>query len=34
MPLNGGAGLLESPWAAGRSNQSILKGNNPEYSLE
>ena len=25
---------LRVPWAAGRSNQSILKGNNPEYSLE
>ena len=22
------------PWTAWRSNQSILKGNNPEYSLE
>ena len=26
--------LLRVPWAAGRSNQSILKENNPEYSLE
>ena len=25
---------LESPWTARRSNQSILKGVNPEYSLE
>ena len=25
---------LESPWTARRSNQSILKGLNPEYSLE
>ena len=25
---------LESPWTARRSNQSILKGINPEYSLE
>ena len=25
---------LESPWAARRSNQSILKEINPEYSLE
>ena len=24
---------LESPWTARRSNQSILKGVNPEYSL-
>jgi len=26
--------LLRVPWAAGRSNQSILKEINPEYSLE
>ena len=26
--------LLRSPWAARRSNQSILKEINPEYSLE
>ena len=26
--------LLRVPWAAGRSNQSILKESNPEYSLE
>ena len=26
--------LLRSPWTAGRSNQSILKEINPEYSLE
>ena len=25
---------LESPWTARRSNQSILKKINPEYSLE
>ena len=25
---------LESPWSARRSNQSILKGFSPEYSLE
>ena len=26
--------LLKVPWTARRSNQSILKKNNPEYSLE
>ena len=26
--------LLRVPWTAMRSNQSILKGINPEYSLE
>ena len=26
--------LLRIPWTAGRSNQSILKEINPEYSLE
>ena len=26
--------LLRVPWSAGRSNQSILKEINPEYSLE
>ena len=26
--------LLRVPWTAKRSNQSILKENNPEYSLE
>ena len=26
--------LLRVPWTAGRSNQSILKEMNPEYSLE
>ena len=26
--------LLRVPWMAGRSNQSILKETNPEYSLE
>ena len=25
---------MRVPWTAGRSNQSILKENNPEYSLE
>ena len=25
---------LESPWTARRSNQSILKETNPEYSLD
>ena len=36
MLLNCGAGegSWESPWTAGRSNQSILKEINPEYSLE
>ena len=32
MLLNCGIG--EVPWAARRSNQSILKEINPEYSLE
>ena len=27
-------GALRVPWTAGRSNQSILKEINPEYSLE
>ena len=26
--------LLKVPWTAGRSNQSLLKENSPEYSLE
>ena len=26
--------LLRVPWTSGRSNQSILKKTNPEYSLE
>ena len=26
--------LLRVPWTSGRSNQSILKETNPEYSLE
>ena len=26
--------MLESPWIARRSNKSILKEINPEYSLE
>ena len=36
MPLNCGVGedSLRVPWTARRSNQSILKEINPEYSLE
>ena len=35
MLLNCGLGkTLEIPWTARRSNQSILKEINPEYSLE
>ena len=34
MLLNYGAGLFRVPWTARRSNQSILKEINPEYSLE
>ena len=35
MLLNYGAGEdLRVPWIARRSNQSLLKENNPEYSLE
>ena len=35
MILNCGVGrLLRVPWTARRSNQSILKEINPEYSLE
>ena len=35
MISNCGAGEdLRVPWTAGRSNQSILKEINPEYSLE
>ena len=36
MLLNCGVGrrLLKVPWTARRSNQSILKEINPEYSLE
>ena len=36
MPLNCGAGkdFLKVPWTARRSNQSILREANPEYSLE
>ena len=30
----GAGGLLRIPWAARRSNQSILKEISPEYSLE
>ena len=33
MLLKCGVGLLRVPWTA-RSNQSILKKTNPEYSLE
>ena len=34
MLLNCGVRLLRVPWTARRSNQSILKEINPEYSLE
>ena len=34
MLLNCGAGNLRVSWSARRSNQSILKEINPEYSLE
>ena len=34
MLLNSGVGLLRVPWAARRSNQSVLKKINPEYSLK
>ena len=35
MLLNCGVGeVLRVPWTAGRSNNSILKEINPEYSLE
>ena len=35
MPSNCGAGeVLKILWTARRSNQSILKKTNPEYSLE
>ena len=35
MLLNCGVGeLFRGPWTAERSNQSILKDINPEYSLE
>ena len=35
MPLNyGWSRLLRVPWAARRSNQSILKEISPEYSLK
>ena len=34
MLLNSGWRLLRVPWTARRSNQSILKEINPEYSLE
>ena len=35
MLLNCGVGgLLRAPWTTERSNQSILKEINPEYSLE
>ena len=34
MLLNCGARILRVPWIARRSNQSILKEINPDYSLE
>ena len=34
MLLNSGVGLLRVPWAARRSDQSILNEISPEYSLE
>ena len=34
MLLNHGARLLRVPWTVRRSNKSILKGINPEYSLK
>ena len=34
MLLNSGVGLLRVPWAARRSNQSLLKKINREYSLK
>ena len=34
MLLNCGVGDLRVPWTSRRSNQSILKEINPEYSLE
>ena len=36
MLLNGGIGedSLRVPWTTRRTNQSVLKGINPEYSLE
>ena len=34
MVLSNYGGLLRVPWTAKRSNQSILKKINPEYSLE
>ena len=35
MLLNCGAGkLLRVPWTARRSNESVLKEINPEYSIE
>ena len=34
MLSNCGDGLLKVPWTAWRSNQSILREINPEYSLE
>ena len=34
LELCGWRRLLRIPWTAGRSNQSILKEINPEYSLE
>ena len=34
MLSNCGAGVTRVPWTGGRSNQSILKEINPDYSLE
>ena len=34
LSICGAGGLLRVPWTARRSNQSILKEINPEYSLE
>ena len=34
MLVNCGIGLLRVPWIARKSNQSVLKEINPEYSLK
>ena len=34
LPNCGARGLLRVPWTARRSNQSVLREINPEYSLE
>ena len=34
LPNCGARGLLRVPWTARRSNQSVLRDINPEYSLE